>query len=577
MADAALIGANFSDYTGDPALGGGSFGEGKLDVQPIQDYARYIMLYNKAEYDQRQRDIEKAAKEVADLASYDLTTTIPKDSQVLQQKYDALLNYVRDNPDATDYRNKTAWAEYHRRKSELENDIKGATMRRTIYDLREKEIAEELNPERKRLMQQRLDEEVNAKDIRTALLHSQKYDIAMPELPTPTEYKFDVTKTGPNKDAIRDYSMWNVGQARAQGNVYALDLMDDTIDESTPEGRERAIARKGNFFLQGAEQLNAIIKDPVNQVNGKFDPSKLKGISKQLIGLAEKTNEYLDRVKNEINAGVYKDKFGKPINFGSGLLKLEDYDRINYEDGISPDELAVIASYAQWKGDSYKTKEIETDDAIQQAQIATQRRGQDLENNRFWAGLKYKNQQSLLGADSVIREVSDVIKAAIPTTVFDINSKGEKSNEVQRFRIADPNLLREFGTIDKDGNITNVPDKVFLDKKNNTLSLVYLKKDDDGSIQTRRGNDVIERQIPLTATQWMGQIVKRKFPNADIGDVNNLIDQIYESHGRDLQKMIDAYSGGVTINTGSSSSGSVQTGGGSSTKTPSSKWDKYEE
>lgn len=566
MADAAQIGANFSDYTGDQALGGGTFGVAKLDTRPIEDLGRYIMLYNKAEYDQRQKDAERDAAEIADLTRYDLTSSIPKDSQHLQNRFDEFVKFVRDNPDALNYNNRAAWAEYNQKKSELKNDIRGGTVRKLLYDVRTKEIADETNPELKALRQQRLDEEVAAKDIRTPLLHSQKYDTALPKLPTPQEQKFDVYRTGPNSDINREYSMWNVGNARAQGNVYGLDL-EEVVDETTPEGKEKAIARRGNFYIQGAEQLNQVISQIKDPNTGAVDKSKLKGMSRQLIGLVDKTNDYLDKIKNEIKAGVYKDKFGKPITFGEGLLNEDDYARINYEDGISPDELALIASFAQWQGDSYKTKTIETDDAIQREQLQNQRRGQDMENARFWAGLNAKNDEDLISADSVIKEFSDVVRQALPAAQVDVKADAEGNIGSRKkvrdiFYISDPNIFKEFGTIDKDGKTTNVPDNIYLDKNKNNFDIVFYKKDDNGNIlKTKTGNSIIDRTVSMTPTQYLGQIVRRKFPNKDIGGVNNLVDAIYNKYGRNIQKMVDAYPGGATATTGSSSSSSAVSGG----------------
>ena len=63
---AADIGANASNYTGNAGLGGGSFGSFQLDTKPIEDLAKYTMLYNKSLFDQRQKDAEAAATEIAD-------------------------------------------------------------------------------------------------------------------------------------------------------------------------------------------------------------------------------------------------------------------------------------------------------------------------------------------------------------------------------------------------------------------------------------------------------------------------------------------------------------------------------
>jgi hypothetical protein len=395
---AADIGASFSNYQGNAALGGGGFGFERLDVRPIEDLARYTMLYNKSEYDQRQKDVEKAAAEIADMTSYDLTSGIPKDAKLLQEKYDKITNYVRDNPNALDYRNKKEWTAYKKMRNDLENDLKGGKVRNTMWALRQKEVQDETDPEKKKLLQAELDKEIADTDIRTPIKHTQQYVDNQIKLPTAPELTFDVTKTGPNAVIGRTYSYFNVPKARANGDVFALG-MDETVDLSTPQGQRDAIAKKKNFWVQGAEAFNSVInaKDAAGEflykkkitntatgaVTYTLDESKLSKLPRNILNLIKETNSYLSETKADIKSGVLLDKFENPITFGQGALDENDYTEINYEDGLSPEELALVAQYASWKGDTYSTKVQQTDNQIQKRgqdiSAATQRRGQDLD------------------------------------------------------------------------------------------------------------------------------------------------------------------------------------------------------
>jgi len=393
MANAADIGVNASSYTGDANLGGGTFGFVKLDTRPIEDLAKYTMLFNKAEYDQRQKDAEAAAAEIADMTSYDLTTGIPKDAKLLQDKYDKLVDYVKTNPSALDYRNKEQWAEYKRLRNDLQNDLNGAKVRNTMYALRQKEIAEAPTQEEKNLLQSELDADVENFNIRTPIPYSQKYAVHDIKLPDPNELKFDVTKVEPNGRDTRSFSLFNVQKAWANAGAFSIGL-DTFIDESTPQGKREAMARKNNFWLQGADYFNSALnavgadgkpkykKEIVNQdgtVTYKLDEEALSKMPRSILNLVKEYNKYVTGVKNEIKTGAYTDKLGKGIKFGDGALDEADYREINYNDGVSPEELAIVAQYAKWSGDAYATKFQETDDAIQYAQIATTRRGQDLD------------------------------------------------------------------------------------------------------------------------------------------------------------------------------------------------------
>lgn len=593
MASAAEIGVSNSRYTGNGGIGGGTFGSFQLDTKPIEDLARYTMLYNRAEYEQRQKDAEKAALEIADMTSYDLTSGIPKDAKLLQEKYDKLTAYVRDNPNALDYRNKKEWAEYKKMRNDLDNDLEGAKVRNTMWKVRQKEIQDQTDPKLRKIMQKELDDEISATEIRTPIKHSRAFEDYSIKLPDAPELTFDVVKTGPNATIIRDQKMFNLPRAKANGGVFALGL-DSQLDPNTPEGQRQTLARKNNFFLQGADAMNSVInaKDPatgaflykkelVDAAGNKtyvLDESNLGKLPQSLLNLVKETNAYITETKRDIENGVYLDQFENPITFGEGALDKNDYAEINYQDGISPEELALVAQYAKWKGDTYSTKVQQTDNALQASaqevqkrgqdiSAATARRGQDLENGRFWAGFNKGKTEDLLSADAVLKEVADAVNSGIKTDVVTYGSNGSRKVAAQVLKIADPSLLKEFGTIDKDGKTTNVPDFVYLDPKTNKMSLVYQKrtKNTEGvatnNIEMKNGEPVIDNRIELLPTQWMTNITKRKFPNKDIGGINTLINQVYDAYGRNVTQLVEGYQGGTTIPTNQKTTESGRVGG----------------
>lgn len=377
------IGVSASNYVGNAQIGGGSFGAFEIDSRPIQQLAYYTYLYNRSEYDQKQKDVEAAAKEIADYTSYDLTSAIEKDAKILETKYDELVKYVQANPDALDYRNKKAWSEYKRKRNELENDLLGAKTRSTLKVIRDKEISDEKNEERKKLLKENLDKEISETGIRTPLQHTQKYDISVPEIPKANAVTFDVYRKGANQDFRRDYSLLDMRSLNAMSSAFELDLAADMVDATTEAGKQKIIARGENFWLKGSEIFNASIQSAKN-AEGIIDETKLKGLSKEMVDLIKKSNQYLEIKRNEISSGAYTDKFGNSITFGTAGLREEDYQPINYQDGISPAELAKIAGIASWAGDTFKTAAIQTNDLLEQQRIATTRRGQDLDFKVAW-------------------------------------------------------------------------------------------------------------------------------------------------------------------------------------------------
>jgi hypothetical protein len=527
MASSAEIAVSSNRYTGDAALGGGSLGVARLDVQPILDLAKYTMLYNRAEYDQRQKDAEFAAQQIADATSYDLTTSIPKDAKIIQDKYKTLTDFISSNPDAINYRNKEQWTKYQELKNDLQNDLKGAKVRSLLHQTRQKEIADTKDQATKDFLQKRLNEDIEKSDIRSPLPFTQQYDISTPEIPKPKTIEFDVVQKGPNENVTRTFELFDVGSARRQGNVFALDLDAKPVDMNTAEGQARALGRGNNFWIKGTEQLNAALQDPsLRDQNGVLDESKLSGLSKQLVTLMKDTNSYLESEKNKIASGVYKDNLGNTVSFGPGLLKEEDYTPINYSDGITPDELALAAQYAAWSGDKTKTTTQQTNDQIEQDRLAAQIRSDKASEAIQWANyglnkekLDKTNAEDLQGAESVINEAVQTISQG------EANASGSKFKKrfglTNSFDIADPALLQSFGKLDKDGNQYDVPDRVRFDKKKNQFELVYDKS---------KGRDE-QKVVPLTERQYLSTIVKRKFPNKDIGEINNIVEGVLQKSG----------------------------------------------
>ncbi len=177
MAAASDIGVSASNYTGNAALGGGSFGVAQIDTRPLQQLAHYTFIYNKAEYDQRQKDAEKAAEDIASLSSYDTNTSIKKDLNEVHSGLGALRDFVRDNPQSLNYKNKEQWMEYQRRKGDFENKLASAKSRSVMNLKREEEIANETTPALKVLYRKMLDEEITSTDILTPLRHTGKSNL----------------------------------------------------------------------------------------------------------------------------------------------------------------------------------------------------------------------------------------------------------------------------------------------------------------------------------------------------------------------------------------------------------------
>lgn len=549
---AASIGANFSDYQGNAGLGGFGLGFGKIDTRPLEDLAKYTMLYNREEWDRKQKEQEKAAAELAKFAGLNLATTIPKDAKILQDKFDKTIQYIRENPDALSYsKDKNKWLEYNKMKADLENDIRFGATRSLLNVARKEAIAAEPNEQKKAFLEAQLQKNIDDTDIRTPLNHDQKYDVKPLDFGTNNGVVVDVTKAGSNEIFQRDFKLFDIQEAkRAAANA----ALTGVRDPKSITGQLGTLDDRENPWIQMSGRLNQAIAGAVDPQTGVVDVTKLDGVPG--IENIKAYNEYVNRVKSDINAGLYKDKLGNKITFGAGPFRADDYTEVNLNDGIDAKELGVVAQFSKWAGDQYETKVIQTNDENERARLAAEWARIGIEKER----MNKSKTSDLIGATSALREAADVLNSGTPIQlksssggIITRNKKGEIIGDTSKIttrdvnKISDPNLLKEFGTIDKDGKTTNVPDDVFYDKEANKLQLVYYKRGADPNdvsgnataIMQGKDGPVLDRTIDLSATQWLGQIVRRKNPNADIGGVNSLIEEFFNSKavGRKLDNL----------------------------------------
>lgn len=599
MADASTIGAAFSNYEGNPALGGGSLGFGKIDTRPLDDLARYTFIYNTAEYNQRQKDAEAAAKEIADSTSYDLNTGIKKDADVLKSKYNDLINFIRDNPDAINYRNKEQWAKYKTMRNDLQDDVTAAKVRNTMYMSRQNEIQNEQEPELKAYLQGQLNNEIAGTDIRTPLKATAKFDIAPVPVGAAPTLKVQTTDIGRNVIGQADWTLPDMKLVNNAATALATGLGNLADFQNTPQFKElptaaqelvkqRALALQASGKLEPVESakffneaLKQLPPDAFTTVDGQkvLNMDALKESNNSLVkGIAQQVDNYnqqMAQMRDNISKGFFKDSFGRELRFGNDAsgLQQSDYKNIDLNKGITPEDLIKIKMIAQTPQPERTIKVTQTDNEIQRENIAARWAEIGVQRDK----LKQANTQSVIGADSVLKEVADAINSGQDQTRRVGAGNNIKSEENVKV-ISDPNLLKEFATIDKDGKEVNRPSVVVYHPKSNQLTLTYYKQPEmeyvknengkdangdpvttttlqpkagqnigpDGFLRNNKGQTIVDREIPLGATQWMGQIVGRKFSADDKGAVNNLVSQVYDHFNRNLGDLSAHYQGGAT-------------------------------
>lgn len=546
MADAATIGASMSQYTGNAALGGGGLGAVKLDFRPVEDFAKYVMLYNRAEWEQKQKETEKAAEELANFASLDLSTTIPKHAKILQGKYDELYDWVRQNPDALKYRVEDSkgnlvvnekFIEYRKKKADLMNDIAFAKKNSVLNEVRKTQIAETPNEKIKSFLQSKLDKEIEEKDIRDTLDHSPKYDLTLPDWGQNKGQSLEVMVRGDNDTTFKQSLVFDAAEGKRISNVYSLGLAG--IDPNTETGMQQYLLLNNNPLVQGAAIFNTAVANAMQSIDpNKTDAEKDEELKTKVNNLGimkavNQYNEYMADMRTAIKEKRFSDEF-------SDRLKESDYTDINFKDGISPDELSLLAQFSSWEGDKTALRQVQTNNLIEQQRLAAEWARIAAENRRIALAEEQMNQQK----GDVVADVSSVLNSVTQMVLTGekriIQSPDGSSSEVTV--ISDPDLMKQFGTLEADGSVKDAPDAIQYDPVANKIFLRYYQTG-RGTKNLPSGTFLLDdaKNKSMEPTEFLTSLIKKKFPNKDIGQIGSLVNKWYEASNNNLSNLANNY------------------------------------
>ena len=373
MAAASDIGANFSAYQGNSNLGGSTLGSFVLDTRPLQDFARYTMLYNREEQERKQKEAEAAAAEIAKFYSLDLSTSIPKDAKELLSDNEKLTKYIRENPDAliysTDPVKKDKWMTYNKMKSDLAQKARFAKIRDIIYKKRTEDIAKETNEGVRNVIKEKLQKNIDDTDIYTPLDVFEKNDLTVPEAGKNVGQSIEVLQRLPNEILQTKTKIFDAAEADRQGAARALGA---NFDNTTETGRQKDIVFKDNIYVKGADLLTKMIGEVSVGIDPTLGDTEKKEIIKQKIsgvGLArdmvnslEEYNNYVIDIQKRFKAGELS---------GNGINP-DAYAPINWLDGVDAVEYTKLEQFLNWSGDEKETKVIQTNEQIEKQRLAVQ-------------------------------------------------------------------------------------------------------------------------------------------------------------------------------------------------------------
>jgi hypothetical protein len=139
-----------------------------------------------------------------------------------------------------------------------------------------------------------------------------------------------------------------------------------------------------------------------------------------------------------------------------------------------------------------------------------------MEHIRLSAGLKKdtKTDDAVQSVDAVFNNLHDIINGGTATK----GMLGETNKNI--VTISDPNLLKTFSNIYKEGATPIPPSNIEFDKNKDQAVLNYF--DPNGKILA---------SIPMSGRDLVKEKVKETYPNKDIGEINNIVDKVISKNG----------------------------------------------
>lgn len=177
----------------------------------------------------------------------------------------------------------------------------------------------------------------------------------------------------------------------------------------------------------------------------------------------------------------------------------------------------------------YLDKEKLAEEKVKNANTASHQKAMEAIG---WARIKSGNAEDDDEAVGVVNELTDIINFAdTPENTHTHVDENGKSHEV--IELADPDLLKKFSTIQKDGKLTKTPDMVRMDKETGQLNLVYLQKNKKTGIPVtnKTGGYQILESKPINARTWAATVVGRNESAKNKGKVNNMVQDVITKNG----------------------------------------------
>lgn len=374
------------NYTGNAALGGGTSGVISIDVKPVEELARFTMMANKADYDQRQKDVDAKIANLALYTALDLNGTRAKDKEYLLGKYSEVNKiaeeYARYQPKDQDDKVRKE-LEYKKKVAELGFDINSGNKRALAYQVRLNAINTSSDDGATKADKlKKLNEQFDSTDITTPIPAEENYSIEIPKIGAPVYSTNEATQKDANGFLTSTFKLFaprennTASFAESQGLVIApLPANATEFEKQEYEAKQRAYKKAGHTLYQdAATAFNDALNDPkYKDASGNVNYDQMKADNPLLastVKLIDDWNNYSVTRKKQMESGAFLDRTGsKPL---ASLINPNDYFTIDKKQPLTAQNLIFLQKFKDAVPDGKQEKYSYTGEDISKKKLGVE-------------------------------------------------------------------------------------------------------------------------------------------------------------------------------------------------------------
>lgn len=418
MADAAQIGASASNYTGDPNIGGGSLGAGELNVNPLMQLGYYTMLYNKAKWDQKQKDTDEKIAQISKIADIHVNDLRGKDRDEIIAQLNDLIDYGRNYAKTTPKNQQEKIQqnlEWQKKLLDVTNNYTSGKQRALAYLNQYNAVQEEasLSDATKAEYLKQLNSHFDNTKIHEPIPSLPNFNlqqVGIPKMVPSTQSVLGIDQHGNfNVDTKIDYFNPAVNANVANKTLFALSDLYKAQPQTEQEKLQSTVTSDAKTWADAAGNLNSVLqaKDAAGKpkyftadANGNlvFDAKKFEDENAanttvmNAYHALKSMDQYSRQKKGEVSQGLWSDK-GNKFKIPAGM-KASDFDAgvVDFNSGaVSAQQILSAAMFADWS-DKIEKKVVQTNIAIDTAHQGLEWAKFNLERDKFKATVEGTEQ-----------------------------------------------------------------------------------------------------------------------------------------------------------------------------------------